>query len=74
MPLEPEDKITISIEDYERLLKRDEIEEVTEIVTITLKEYEELLKRDEILTALEAGGVDNWEWYDEAIKEFKNNN
>jgi hypothetical protein len=51
MPLEPEDKITISTEEYERLLKRDEI-----------------------LTALEAGGVDNWEWYDDAIEEYKSNN
>lgn len=38
---------------------------------ITMKEYNELLKRDEILTALEAGGVDNWEWYGESLKEVK---
>lgn len=35
---------------------------------ISTKEYDELLKRDELLRALEAGGVDNWEWYDESIK------
>ena len=31
------------------------------------------LKRDEILTALEAGGVDNWEWYGESLKEKLDN-
>lgn len=35
---------------------------------ITTGEYDQLLKRGEILTALEAGGVDNWEWYDESLK------
>jgi len=34
---------------------------------ITMKEYDRLLKRDETLSKLEAGGVDNWEWYDESI-------
>jgi hypothetical protein len=38
---------------------------------ITMHEYQELLKRDKKLTALERGGVDNWEWYEESLKEFK---
>lgn len=38
---------------------------------ISNREYQNLLKRDEILTALEAGGVDNWTWYDEALKEVR---
>lgn len=38
---------------------------------ITNKEYDDLLKRDKILTALEAGGVDNWQWYDESLKELE---
>ena len=29
-----------------------------------------LENRDAILCALEAGGVDNWEWYGESIKDF----
>lgn len=29
-----------------------------------------LENRDEILCALETGGVDNWEWYEESIKDF----
>jgi hypothetical protein len=35
---------------------------------ISMHEYNELEKRDTILTALEVGGVDNWEWYDESLK------
>jgi len=35
---------------------------------ITMHEYNELEKRDAILRALEAGGVDNWEWYSESLK------
>lgn len=30
------------------------------------------LRRLEKLDALEAGGVDNWEFYDEALTEYKN--
>jgi hypothetical protein len=39
-------------------------------ITITQKEYEELRKDSRKLAALEAGGVDNWEWYGESLKEF----
>jgi len=35
---------------------------------ITMHEYNELEKRDATLRALEAGGVDNWEWYSESLK------
>ena len=35
---------------------------------ISMHEYNELEKRDAKLKALEAGGVDNWEWYDESLK------
>ena len=38
---------------------------------ITMHEYQELLNRDKKLSALERGGVDNWEWYEESLKEFK---
>ena len=31
-------------------------------------ELQKLRDRDDILSALEAGGVDNWEWYSESIK------
>ena len=42
-----------------------------EMVTITKKEYEQLTYDSRKLEALEAGGVDNWEWYDESLKEFR---
>lgn len=35
-------------------------------VELSKEEYEKLVKRDFILTKLEAGGVDNWEWYGES--------
>jgi len=36
-------------------------------ITITIKEYKRLLKRDKELMLLEAGGVDNWEFYSDAL-------
>ena len=38
-----------------------------EQITITKREYLNLLKRDAKLGFLEAGGVDNWEWYGESL-------
>jgi hypothetical protein len=40
---------------------------------ITKEEYEQLLDRDRMLSALEAGGVDNWSWYGESLKEYYDN-
>lgn len=42
---------------------------LTETVTISKKEYEGLLRSEAELAALEAGGVDNWEWYHESLKD-----
>jgi hypothetical protein len=39
-----------------------------ETITITVERYEELLEAEKILNALYAGGVDNWEWYEEALE------
>ncbi len=36
-------------------------------VTISSEEYTELKQAQAILEALYAGGVDNWEWYEDAI-------
>lgn len=41
-----------------------------ETVTISLEEYDNLVQRDRILSALEAGGVDNWEWYSDSIQMY----
>lgn len=38
-----------------------------ETITISKKRYKELLRTEKELAALEAGGVDNWEWYSEAL-------
>lgn len=40
--------------------------------TILAEKYKELLKRDKMLRALEAGGVDNWEWYDASLSQYYN--
>ena len=41
-----------------------------EKTAITKEEYDELIKRDEMLSALEQGGVDNWEWYGESLSQY----
>lgn len=40
--------------------------------TISKEEYENLLDRNRKLSALEAGGVDNWEWYGESLSQYYN--
>lgn len=42
----------------------------TETVTISKERYEELLDSESKLYYLAAGGVDNWEWYDESLKPY----
>ena len=39
---------------------------------ITNKRYEELIDKELKLHALENGGVDNWEFYDESLAEYWN--
>lgn len=39
---------------------------------IAARKIIELKRRDQILSALERGGVDNWQWYDDAMEEFFN--
>ena len=41
----------------------------TEMITITKKEYESLLDDRKWRLALEAGGVDNWEWYHDSLSD-----
>ena len=36
-------------------------------ITITTAEYNMLCDHSRKLAALEAAGVDNWEWYDDAM-------
>lgn len=45
--------------------------EFTNEEKITILDYiEELEDRDKKLTALELGGVDNWEWYSESLQDY----
>lgn len=39
-------------------------------VTIPKSKYDDLVRSAEMLAALEAGGVDNWEWYSESLAGF----
>ena len=43
-------------------------EDVSSLISKT--ELQRLNKRDCELECLEAGGVDNWEWYSESLKDF----
>lgn len=62
-------------EDISALESRKKLIIVDSEVKIEYSEYKKLLKRDEKLTALENGGVDNWEWYSESLKNyFENDN
>lgn len=36
-------------------------------ISIPFAEYRRLIRRDAELSALEAGGVDNWEWYSDSL-------
>lgn len=39
-------------------------------VILDRSEYESLIRSRDKLQGLEAGGVDNWEWYSESLKDF----
>lgn len=41
-----------------------------EMVTITKAEYQRLLDVEFKMDCLEAGGVDNWDWYSESLKDY----
>jgi len=39
-------------------------------ITISEDKYNELVRDQKKIRALEAGGVDNWEGYDDSLEEF----
>ena len=39
-------------------------------IVITREEYHKLKRAKAMLKALEAGGVDNWDWYSEAYRDY----
>lgn len=42
-----------------------------EMVTITKEEYRDLQRAQAKLEALEVAGVDNWEWYGDALEDMR---
>lgn len=42
-----------------------------EMVTISREEYTNLRDDSRLLRCLENAGVDNWEWYGDALEEFQ---
>lgn len=42
----------------------------TENVTITQERYMQLMKAELMLQCLESGGVDDWQWHDEAVIDY----
>lgn len=43
-------------------------------ITITIQEYDELKNDSKFLAVLFEMGVDNWEWYGDALEKFENEN
>ena len=43
---------------------------MSDTITISKEEYNDLKRAKLFLCALEAGGVDNWDWYSDAYNEF----
>ena len=43
--------------------------EPEEMVTISRKRYDQLIRATAELNALHNGGVDNWDWYHESLKD-----
>lgn len=43
-----------------------------EMKLISKEELADLLRASNKLSCLEAGGVDNWIWYDEALSDYDN--
>lgn len=44
--------------------------ENSKYITVLDEEYEQLRKDSYFLNCLRAAGVDNWEWYGDAVEEY----
>lgn len=42
-----------------------------ETITVSKEEYKQLQSDSLKLQCLDEGGVDNWEWYGEAMREYR---
>lgn len=63
----PYEYLTEELKEYDRKETRNYIPLIEKIIKQTRKESEKDLDK---LNALEIGGVDNWEWYGEALSEW----
>lgn len=62
--------VTITKEAYEELKENTQMLaelQADDSVIISKKEYDQLKRADAELSALHAGGVDNWTWYSESL-------
>lgn len=55
---------------FNKVVNMSKAEDWKDTVTLTRKEYEELCDRDHKLQCLENAGVDNWEWYGDAMEAY----
>jgi hypothetical protein len=51
------------------LTMQQEKKSMPKMVTLSEDRYKYLQRRDAELSALEDGGVDNWDWYYESLKQ-----
>jgi len=47
---------------------------MSDIVEIPIQRYEDLLHSEKVLDCLQAAGVDNWEWYGDAMAQLNDDN
>lgn len=52
-----------------RVIRQNEVKALTDECDRLKKSVKYLQERDDTLTALENGGVDNWEWYGESLDQ-----
>ena len=45
-------------------------DDLNEFVLVSKKRLADLEDNSRMLSALEAGGVDNWEWYSESLQDY----
>jgi hypothetical protein len=45
-------------------------DEGSKTITISVEEYNRLVNAEKKLNCLESAGVDNWDWYDDAMESF----
>lgn len=43
---------------------------IEDTITIPISRYNQLLRSEDRLECLEAGGVDNWDWYSDSLREY----